>query len=130
MDVRIWCSMARISLYVPDDLKERMDASGDAINWSVVARPSLNAALAAYERRTGATMTTAVERLRASRLEAAQEDWAIAIENGRAWARDIASYRALERLLGTKLTGFDALVAAIKPDDTNMTEDDVLRYCT
>lgn len=37
--------MARISIYVPDDLKALMDAAGDTINWSEVARPAFEAAL-------------------------------------------------------------------------------------
>ena len=66
--------MARITLYIPDDLKPRMDAVGDAINWSEVARPTILLALATHEHRKGQNMDTAIERLRASKEKGAQED--------------------------------------------------------
>ncbi len=90
--------MARISIYVRDDLKTRMDAAGDAINWSEVARPALTAAIAAYEHRKGRNMTTAIERLRASRLEATQSDKEDGKSDGRVWAENDAEYQWLKRL--------------------------------
>jgi hypothetical protein len=59
--------MAKLNLYVPDDLKARMDAVSDNVNWSEVARPAFQAAVANYEHRKGRNMTTAIERLRASK---------------------------------------------------------------
>ena len=65
--------MARISLYIPDDLKARMEAAGDEVNWSDAARPALIAAVAAFEHGKGGTMHTAIERLRTSRIESSAE---------------------------------------------------------
>src|SRR4051812_27989218 len=39
--------MARVSIYVSDELKAEMDKAGDAINWSQIARPAFMAALMA-----------------------------------------------------------------------------------
>ena len=87
--------MARVSIYVPDELKARMDQAGDAINWSEIARPAFQAALAAYEHRKGQTMSTAVERLRASKQEYEQEESTSGEDAGRAWAKDDAEYGEL-----------------------------------
>ena len=40
--------MARLSIYIPDDLKARMDGVGDTVNWSEVVRPAIQAAVAAH----------------------------------------------------------------------------------
>jgi hypothetical protein len=90
--------MARISLYVPDDLKKRMDVARDAINWSEVVRPALHVALANFEHRKGQTMETVIERLRASREESRQRNELSGIEAGREWARHHATFDELERL--------------------------------
>jgi hypothetical protein len=91
--------MARISIYVTDDLKKRIDAAGDdTINWSEVARPALSAALAAFEHRKGKNMTTAVERLRASKQETEQDEKVQGTSDGRNWAENDAEYIWLRRL--------------------------------
>jgi hypothetical protein len=115
--------MARITLYVPDDLKTRMDAAGDAINWSEVARPVLTAAVAAFEHRKGQNMTTAIERLRASRLETEQTDKVQGKSDGRAWAENDAEYQWLKRLHlraneQTEEEPMTALAMAIDPTGT------------
>jgi hypothetical protein len=89
--------MARISLYVPDELKTRMDTAAE-INWSDVARPALTAAIAAFEHRKGPNMTTAIERLRASKQRTDQEEKLLGKSEGRKWAEDTAEYRWLQRL--------------------------------
>jgi hypothetical protein len=90
--------MARISLYITDELKERMDAAGDEVNWSDVARPSLTAAVADFEHRKTGTMHTAIERLRASRKKREESDTELGTKAGRAWAADDAEYRELKEL--------------------------------
>src|ERR1700738_887742 len=90
--------MARINLYVPDDLKARMDAAGDNIHWSDVARPALTAALADCEHSKGRNMTTAIERLRASKRQADQNAKLWGNKAGRAWAEDKAEYWCLREI--------------------------------
>jgi hypothetical protein len=101
--------MARITLYVPDDFKARMDAAGDGINWSEVARPALTTALAAFEHSKGRNMTTAIERLRASKREGEQNAKLFGNKAGRAWPRtkrDITTYGSCtvgERIIPTRI---------------------------
>jgi hypothetical protein len=90
--------MAKLNLYVPDDLKARMDEVGDRVNWSEVARPALQSALAAEEHRRNANMTTAIERLRASKQETLQNEQANGKQAGREWAEKYASYDDLRRI--------------------------------
>ena len=99
--------MARLSIYVPDELKTRMDAAGDAINWSEVARPAFLSALANHQHRQNRNMTTAIERLRASK-----EQHLSVIEGGgkaagRRWAENHASYAELKAIAGIGLEDHD-----------------------
>lgn len=90
--------MARVSIYVSDELKARMTAVGDALNWSDIARPAFEAAIAAFNHRRKQSMQTAVERLRASKVkhEAQQEEEGL--ESGRDWAANYAEFDVLKRL--------------------------------
>jgi Bacterial RNA polymerase, alpha chain C terminal domain len=90
--------MARISLYIPDELRARMDAAGTEINWSEVARPSLTAAVAAVEHRKGQNMSTAIDRLRASKRQFDQQEKTSGYNAGRSWAENKAEYKELVRL--------------------------------
>lgn len=90
--------MAKLNIYVPDDLKARMDEVGDKVNWSEVARPALRAAVANFEHRKDKTMTTAIERLRASKAQSAQRDEMEGKEHGREWAESAAAYDDLVRV--------------------------------
>jgi hypothetical protein len=100
--------MARINIYVPDELKARMDSAGDTVNWSEVARPAIQAAVANFEHRKGQTMTTAIERLRASKAESAQASLSDGRAGGRQWAENHASYKELRRLMDHDLHQVDA----------------------
>ena len=91
--------MARISLYIPDELRTRMDAAGaEEINWSEVARPSLTAAVAAFEHKKGQNVSTAIERLRASKRHSDQQEKTSGYNDGRSWAENKAEYNELVRL--------------------------------
>jgi hypothetical protein len=90
--------MAKLNIYVPDDLKARMDAVGDDVNWSEVARPAFQAAVANDEHKKGQNMDTAIERLRASKAESTQSDQSEGRSAGRIWAENNASYRVLNHL--------------------------------
>jgi predicted transcriptional regulator len=90
--------LARVSIYVSDELKARMDEVGEQTNWSEIARPAFLSAVASNEHRKGQSMTTAVERLRASKEEHLSEMKNVAKEAGRQWASDNAEYKDLVRL--------------------------------
>jgi hypothetical protein len=90
--------MARVSIYVSDELKARMAETGDALNWSDIARPAFETAIAAFNHRKGQNMQTAIERLRASKQSEAQQQVSDGHREGRDWASNFASHSALKRL--------------------------------
>jgi hypothetical protein len=113
--------VAKINLYVPDELKVRMDAVGD-VNWSDVARPAFYSALATLEHRRNPDMNSAIERLRASKAESLKRDELGGRTDGRAWAERDADYDELRRLseLLPEAIYHDALAAlmrAVDPED-------------
>src|SRR5262249_19619950 len=125
--------MARISIYVPDDLKSQMDGI-ERINWSEIARPAFEQAVATFEHQKGQTMDTAIERLRASKEAQSQNDFFAGQQDGRVWAQDTADYAELRRLSRIEFPGGDyrsainALKKAIDPKD-EMTIAEVLENC-
>ena len=89
--------MAKLNLYVPDDLKKRMDAVSD-VNWSDITRPALLSALATLEQHRSPDMSTTIERLRASKAESLKRDELEGQTHGREWAEQHADYDELRRL--------------------------------
>lgn len=98
--------MARVSIYVSDELKARMTEAGDALNWSDIARPAFETALATYNHRKGQNMQTAIERLRASKARHEQEQESDAKQCGRDWASNRAEFAELERMDAIDLSLF------------------------
>lgn len=90
--------MARVSIYVSDDLKARMDDSGDTINWSEVARAAFLEALARNAYKRDLNMEHAIERLRVSRERYQQTAEGRAKDTARKWAATTASYEQLLRI--------------------------------
>jgi hypothetical protein len=90
--------MARVSIYVPDDLKVRMDRIGEAANWSEVVRPAILSAVANHEHRKGVSMSTVVERLKASKERYLKETENCGLDAGRRWASNTAEYSELLRV--------------------------------
>jgi hypothetical protein len=91
-------TVARVSIYISDGLKARMDAVGEAVNWSEIARPAFLSAVASHEHRRTQTMTTAIERLRASKEKHLDEMTEFGRERGQRWARDHAEWAELKRV--------------------------------
>jgi hypothetical protein len=94
--------MARTTIYVPDDLKERMDRANQAteeVNWSQVA-------CRAFEMKLGELATNkeirqkqdVIQRLRASKLKSDDSNYKEGLELGRRWAEETAEADDLERL--------------------------------
>jgi len=89
---------ARISIYLADDLRRRMDKV-KGVNWSAVAAE-------AFERKLGELaaqkqekkMEDVIQRLRASKLEDDSEIVAQGRHDGHAWAKDGATAAELKRL--------------------------------
>jgi Arc/MetJ-type ribon-helix-helix transcriptional regulator len=112
--------MARLSIYVRDDLKQQIDEAGDTINWSEVVRPAITAALAAHKHRKDQNVSSAIERLRASKQESDQDDRTTGHIDGRTWAENDAEYAWLRRLANNSVRAHapsGALFRAIDPND-------------
>jgi hypothetical protein len=120
--------MARLSIYVTEELKARMDEVGDNVNWSEVVRPAIQTAVATYEHRKSPNMNTAIERLRASKLEAQQADTIDGKTDGRKWAESDASYTDLCRI-SEIMEGrdFESLKHAIDPQG-NLDINEIFAY--
>lgn len=99
--------MARMSIYVSDDLKARMDERPNA-NWSGVAQDAFEIEIRSTMKGDG-DMSAVVERLRASKMKKEQEqkpDWH---QMGREWAMHSAEYDELQRVAAIDPVGLDAL---------------------
>jgi len=90
--------MAKINLYVTEDLKRRMDKVKDA-NWSAVAAAAFEKRLGEIaEQKAQKTMADVIARLRGSKLTSASEIERWGHQDGRRWAMEKASYDELRRL--------------------------------
>jgi hypothetical protein len=124
--------MARVNIYVPADLKARMDTVRRSTNWSEVVRPAILSAVASDEQRKGANMKTpdlnaVVERLRASKEKHLLEMAKSGRERGRLWACEKAEFDELRRVVdvagGNDHDALEGLKSAIDPQHTlNRTE--------
>jgi len=118
--------VARVSIYVSDELKARMDAVGEAVNWSEVARPAFVSAVASDEHRRGQNMTTVLERLRASKGKYMQERAAGGKDAGRDWASNVAEYLELKKVADISEEGDDwaihGLTTALELEFYDLTE--------
>jgi hypothetical protein len=125
--------MARVSIYVDDDLKARMDETGGEINWSEVARPAFESAIANLKHQRSRTMDTAIERLRASKQKAVEHDFERGRIDGRDWAQDTAEYADLANLAKVDLNrnyqyAWKMLKKAVSPED-EMSDGEIKEYC-
>jgi hypothetical protein len=89
----------RTTISVPLDLKERMDAVTEQVNWSTVACRAFEQELAEIaSRKEEKTMDDVVQRLRAAAMLEAKEEYRHGVEKGRAWVNKSAAPRQLRRL--------------------------------
>jgi hypothetical protein len=103
--------MARVSIYVPVDLKARMDRVRDATNWSEVVRPAILSAVTSYEHRKGAKMNAVIERLKASKEKYLLKT---AKERGRLWASDKAEWDELRMVVDLAGVNDEAALDSLK----------------
>jgi len=88
----------RTTISLPDELKARMDAVEEPVNWSAEAAKcfeQLLGTLAAKKREKN--MSDVIARLRASKIESDDKEERFAFEAGASWATDEASYAELKR---------------------------------
>ncbi|MCB1533248.1 MAG: hypothetical protein KDJ44_00655 [Rhodoblastus sp.] len=104
--------MARMSIYVPDDLKGRMDDLES--NWSAIAQVAFEREIRLHPKLTENEMQATIERLRASKKAQIDDVIQAGVEAGKKWAQDEAEYldltkvgRALEQKFAVKSTSKD-----------------------
>jgi hypothetical protein len=86
----------RINIYVPDELKGRMDRVGDR-NWSAAAQRAFEIECQLKEIMMG-TEDSVVARLRASKAKEDEADLEFGRKAGQEWARTAAEYGELRRV--------------------------------
>ena len=90
--------MARVSIYVTDELKARMDKAGD-LNWSAAAQRAFEIELSlARWKMVENEEAMVIERLRASKHREDEADRNAGREAGQEWARTAAEYGELKRV--------------------------------
>src|SRR5258708_2891923 len=107
--------MPKVTLYIPDDLKARMDGAGEAVNWSGVAQRAFREAISTHSiSKDHSDMENVIERLRASkeRFEDRQLEGGKAV--GSRWAKTKAEYFELAAVAAWDP---NAWVRDMEPDD-------------
>ena len=90
--------MAKMTIYVPDDLKRRMDEV-EGVNWSPLACRAFESKLAEIISQRGAkNMSDVVSRLKASKAKTIDEATLRGQQAGKTWASDRAEFEDLQRL--------------------------------
>jgi hypothetical protein len=90
----------RTTISIPQDLKVRMDAVADRVNWSAVAARAFEAELVRVEMQRRETMSKedVIRRMKAAGVEESEQEKAEGVAAGRAWAEREATPGELRRL--------------------------------
>jgi hypothetical protein len=89
----------RTTITVPPDLKARMDAVEEEVNWSAVAAQAFEQRLAQIIQRQGARdMNDVIDRLRASTKRVADRQYQKGLKDGAEWTGSTADVDELDRL--------------------------------
>jgi hypothetical protein len=103
-----------MSIYVPDELKERMD-DADSVNWSGVAQSAFEKVLRLHPKLTENEMQATIERLKASKTAQTDDVIAAGVEAGKKWAMEKASYLDLATA-GKELTSYKTNAMRVFPE--------------
>ena len=88
--------MPRVSIYVPDDMKARMDEAGDRANWSGIALRAFETEIHHLEAvKEIKSMSDVIERLRASKEKSSASHESDGRAYGQKWAKHFAEYDSL-----------------------------------
>jgi hypothetical protein len=91
--------MARTTISIADDLKKRMDAVSEPVNWSQVAARAFEQILGDIaSRKQNRVMNNVVQRLRASRIATEDKDYRAGQSPGVRWAQASATWAELDNL--------------------------------
>ena len=89
--------MARMNIYISDDLKGHMDKAGKSANWSQVASRAFEIELGEIAKRKKVKdMNSVVQRLKASKLEFEDVSYKDGHQYGAGWAENSAAYDELK----------------------------------
>ena len=89
----------RNTISIPAELKARMHAVEEDVNWSAVASQAFEQKLAEIIQRKGVKdMGDVVARLRASKQAGETEQWTLGVGHGREYAKQAATAAELQRL--------------------------------
>lgn len=91
--------MARMTIYVGDDLRKRVDRVKTPVNWSLVARDAFEIKLGEIAAQKGKkVMQDVIDRLSASKVECEDVSYKEGFEAGESWAKDSAKFSELKNL--------------------------------
>ena len=91
--------MAKITIYVNDGLKARMDVIEEPLNWSAIASKAFDIELGKVaERKKEMEMIDVIQRLRADKLGSRATAHNEGFTDGQHWAMEAAGYDQLVRL--------------------------------
>ena len=106
--------MPRITIYVPDELKSRMD-DVDRINWSNVAQDAIRQAIATHSIfKEPENMDNVIERLRLSKERFNSTKTKDGKDCGASWARGTAQYEDLLRISDAVHEGLDIDIGTLQ----------------
>ena len=102
--------MPNINIYVPEEMKVRMDAVEDRANWSAIAQRAFGFELARLEAvKEIKTMYDVIDRLRASKASLAEDQLRDGRAAGANWAKNEAEYNELRNIANFDDVGLDML---------------------
>ena len=90
--------MPRITVYVSDGLKARMDVLNDRINWSEAAQAAFERQISLATLPEDLDMNDVIERVRESKVEFELAQAGLGREHGREWAMKRAAYEDLKNI--------------------------------
>jgi hypothetical protein len=93
-------NVVRMTISVPRELKERMEAAKESVNWSAVAARAFEGKLLELQsQREAKNMNEVVARLKAADELERSEEYQAGRTAGEAWAKEAATPRQLRRLV-------------------------------
>ena len=99
--------MPKLNIYVPDEMKARMDAVEKSANWSAVAQRAFDLELKHLEAvKEIKDMSDVIERLRTSKARTVAEKAEEGREAGVNWAKHEAEYEELKRIAALDISGW------------------------
>ena len=106
--------MARMNISVPDELRMRINAFGDQVNWSAIAQEAFVRQLNILEAKgTGDMETAVIERLRASKEKHQGGRKVDILRNVTAWCENHAEYDELQRIAKLHDVDYDVTIVDI-----------------